>query len=184
MRSEDFERLYSDHAPGLYSFLAYRTRDRALAEDLLADTYERVLLARRPFDRRKASEKTWIYSIALNLLRDHLRRRQAEERAVSAPRPRLPRPATLPRGHSGPSRIATPSCRRWRCSPRRSARRSPCASAGTSRSRKSRRSPADYRGGPCVPCPTQAPRGVGLSLNLPCVARAELRALPCRRSPG
>jgi RNA polymerase sigma-70 factor, ECF subfamily len=78
----DFERLYEENAQGLLGFLVYRTGDRALAEDLLADTFERILRTRVKFDRRKASEKTWIYSIALNLLRDHARRRGAEERAL------------------------------------------------------------------------------------------------------
>ena len=36
VRHEDFERLYEEHAQGLFAFLAYRTRDRTLAEDLLA----------------------------------------------------------------------------------------------------------------------------------------------------
>jgi RNA polymerase sigma-70 factor, ECF subfamily len=78
----DFERLYEENAQGLLGFLVYRTGDRPLAEDLLADTFERILRTRVKFDRRKASEKTWIYSIALNLLRDHARRRGAEERAL------------------------------------------------------------------------------------------------------
>jgi RNA polymerase sigma factor (sigma-70 family) len=82
MRQEEFERLYEEHAQGLLAFLAYRTGDRAQAEDLLADTFERVLRARRRFDPRKGSRKTWIYSIALNLLRDQIRRKEAEGRAV------------------------------------------------------------------------------------------------------
>jgi RNA polymerase sigma-70 factor (ECF subfamily) len=82
MRTADFERLYDEHAGPLLGFLVYRTGDRPLAEDLLADTFERVLTARRPFDRRKASEKTWLYTIALNLLRDHARRTAAGSRAV------------------------------------------------------------------------------------------------------
>ena len=82
MRDEAFERLYDEHAQGLLAFLTYRTGDRVLAEDLLADTFERVLRARRRFDRRKASEKTWLYSIALNLARDHHRRKAAEGRAL------------------------------------------------------------------------------------------------------
>jgi RNA polymerase sigma factor (sigma-70 family) len=89
MRQEEFERLYEEHAQGLLGFLAYRTGDRALAEDLLADTFERVLRARRRFDPRKGSRKTWIYSIALNLLRDQVRRREAEGRALE----RVPEPA-------------------------------------------------------------------------------------------
>ena len=82
MRSEEFERLYGEHAERLFSFLAYRTGDRLLAEDLLADTFERALRARRRFDRERGSERTWLYTIALNLLRDHGRRRGAEGRAL------------------------------------------------------------------------------------------------------
>ena len=94
MKDGEFERLYSAHAQGLFGFLAYRTGDRALAEDLLADTFERALRARRRFDPRKAGSKTWIYSIALNLLRDHARRRQAEARALG----RVPDPAPVAGG--------------------------------------------------------------------------------------
>jgi RNA polymerase sigma factor (sigma-70 family) len=81
MRDEDFERLYDEHAQELYGFLAYRTGNPALAEDLLADTFEKALRSRQRFDPRRGSQKTWLYSIALNALRDHLRRRAASERA-------------------------------------------------------------------------------------------------------
>jgi RNA polymerase sigma-70 factor (ECF subfamily) len=94
MRDEEFERLFEEHATGLLGFLTYRTGDRALAEDLLADTFERVLRARRRFDPRRASAKTWIYAIALNLLRDQARRRAAEGRALE----RAPDPAPPPAG--------------------------------------------------------------------------------------
>jgi RNA polymerase sigma-70 factor (ECF subfamily) len=82
MRDADFERLYAEHAQPLLAFLVYRTGDRSLSEDLLADTFERVLTAKRGFDRRKASEKTWLYSIALNLVRDRVRRTDAGRRAI------------------------------------------------------------------------------------------------------
>jgi RNA polymerase sigma factor (sigma-70 family) len=82
MRDDSFERLYAEHAQALFGFLSYRTGDRALAEDLLADTFERALQARLRFDPRKASEKTWLYAIALNCLRDHARRRSSEGRAL------------------------------------------------------------------------------------------------------
>ena len=87
MRDADFERLYGEHAEPLFAFLAYRTGDRVRAEDLLADTFERALRARRRFDRRRGSEKSWLYSIALNLLRDDARRRGAEGRALERTRP-------------------------------------------------------------------------------------------------
>ena len=82
MRRDEFERLYDAHAASVLRFLLYRTGDTALAEDLAADTFERVLRARRRFDPRRASEKTWLYAIALNVLRDHLRRQGAEARAL------------------------------------------------------------------------------------------------------
>lgn len=83
MRANDFERLYADHAQSLFAFLAYRTGDRAVAEDLLADTFERALRARARFDRRRGSEKTWLYSIALNRLRDLVRSQASEGRALA-----------------------------------------------------------------------------------------------------
>lgn len=81
MRAEDFDRLYSDHARPLLAFLTYRTGNPAEAEDLVADTFERVLRSRAPFDPRRASKKTWIYTIALNLLRDRARRATVSLRA-------------------------------------------------------------------------------------------------------
>jgi RNA polymerase sigma-70 factor (ECF subfamily) len=82
MSPNEFNRLYRDNAKPLYAFLSYRTGNRVLAEDLLADTFERVLKARRGFDRRKASERTWLYTIALNCVRDHARHSAAETRAL------------------------------------------------------------------------------------------------------
>jgi RNA polymerase sigma-70 factor (ECF subfamily) len=82
MYGGDFERLFAEHANDLFAFFAYRTQDPALAEDLVEDTFERVLRARRRFDPRKGSEKNWIYTIGLNLLRDHARRRALEQRTL------------------------------------------------------------------------------------------------------
>jgi RNA polymerase sigma factor (sigma-70 family) len=82
MRPDTFERLFEEHAERLFSFLAYRTGNRALAEDLLSETFERVLRSKRRFDPRLGSERRWLYTIALNLLRDHARRQTREERAL------------------------------------------------------------------------------------------------------
>jgi RNA polymerase sigma-70 factor (ECF subfamily) len=82
MRDSDFERLYEDHAQALFGFLAYRTGDRALAEDVMSEAFERAVRARKRYDPRKAGAKTWLYSIALNCLRDHQRRQGAESRAL------------------------------------------------------------------------------------------------------
>ena len=75
------ESLYEAHARGIFAFLAFRTGNRTLAEDLLADTFERVLRTRRPPRR---DPKAWLYKVALNVLRDHARRASVEERALAA----------------------------------------------------------------------------------------------------
>ena len=74
MRGTDFDRLYAEHAQQLFAFHVYRTGDRGLAEDLLADTFEAAYRARGRFDRGRGSERTWLTTIALNVLRDHARR--------------------------------------------------------------------------------------------------------------
>jgi RNA polymerase sigma-70 factor (ECF subfamily) len=82
MRDREFEQLYSDHAEALFGFLAYRTGDRALAEDLLGEAFLRAVRARKRYDPAKASAKTWLYAIALNCLRDQQRKAGAESRAI------------------------------------------------------------------------------------------------------
>ena len=125
MSDDEFERLYEAEAQGLFGFLAYRTGDRALAEDLLADTFERALRKRRGFDRRRGSAKTWLYAIALNLLRDNARR---SGRRGARARARRAGSADAARTSATRSSTATSSSARWPRSARRSARRSRCAS--------------------------------------------------------
>jgi RNA polymerase sigma-70 factor (ECF subfamily) len=77
-----FEGLYNEHAQGVFGYLAYRCGSRDLAEDLLAETFERALRGRRLFDPLRGNERAWLYSIAMNVLRDQIRRRAAEGRAL------------------------------------------------------------------------------------------------------
>jgi RNA polymerase sigma-70 factor (ECF subfamily) len=79
---EEFEKLYEEHAGPLLAFLEYRTGNIELARDIHADTFERVLKTRWRWDPRRGSQKTWLYTIALNVLRDAGRRRAAEARAL------------------------------------------------------------------------------------------------------
>lgn len=82
MRDHDIERLFAEHSQRLYAFVTYRTGDPAVAEEIVGDTFERVIRTRRRFDRSKGSEQSWIYAIAVNLVTDHLRRAGAERRAL------------------------------------------------------------------------------------------------------
>ncbi len=93
MQDGHVEALYRAHAKGVFAFLAYRTGDRALAEDLLADTFERVIRTKR---RPARADKAWLYTIALNVLRDNARRARVEERAVADVASAAPRSAAGP----------------------------------------------------------------------------------------
>src|SRR5438874_10979088 len=73
---DEFEQVYVTHRERLFAFLAYQTGDRALAEDLLGDVFERAFRARDRFDPRRGSQSAWLYKIAVNRLRDHQRRAQ------------------------------------------------------------------------------------------------------------
>ena len=79
---EDFERMYVEHRDQVFAFLVYRTGDRALAEDLLGDVFERAFRARDRFDPRRGSQMAWLSTIAVNRLRDHHRREQVERAAL------------------------------------------------------------------------------------------------------
>lgn len=74
--------MYEEHAESVFRFLLYRTGDRALSEDLLADTFEKVLRSRGGSQLRQGTEKSWLYTIALNCLRDGARRGKIERRAL------------------------------------------------------------------------------------------------------
>ena len=84
MDPASFDHLYTAHAADLLRFLAYKTGDRTLAEDLVAETFVRAYKGRRGFDRRRASERTWLYTIGLNCLRDHARHEDVQRRALDA----------------------------------------------------------------------------------------------------
>jgi RNA polymerase sigma factor (sigma-70 family) len=73
----NFARVYEEHVWRVYGFLAYRLSDRQAVEDLTQATFERALRAWARFDPRRGSERTWLLSIAGNLLIDYHRRERS-----------------------------------------------------------------------------------------------------------
>jgi RNA polymerase sigma-70 factor (ECF subfamily) len=71
---QELTELYEEHVWNVYGFFGYRVASRADAEDLTQLTFERALRAWSRFDRNRASARTWLMSIAKNLLIDHYRR--------------------------------------------------------------------------------------------------------------
>lgn len=76
------------HLDDVYGYLVYLTRDRTLAEDLAAETFEKALKLWRRFDPRRASARTWLCQIARTTALDWFRaeeRRTRREQAVAGP---------------------------------------------------------------------------------------------------
>src|SRR5918999_5195643 len=74
------------HLDDVLAYLTYMTRDRVLAEELAADTFERALRSWRRFDPRRASARTWLCQVARSVALDHFRseqRRRGRERVYA-----------------------------------------------------------------------------------------------------
>jgi RNA polymerase sigma factor (sigma-70 family) len=84
--SASFATTAEEHLDDVYGYLVYLTRDRSLAEDLAADTFEKALKLWRRFDPARGSARTWLGQIArttaLDWFRAEERRQRREERAA------------------------------------------------------------------------------------------------------
>lgn len=86
MWSASFAATAEAHLDDVYGYLVYLTRDRTLAEDLAAETFEKALRLWRRFDPRRASARTWLCQIARTTALDWFRaedRRRRREQAVA-----------------------------------------------------------------------------------------------------
>jgi len=74
--SETFEALYRRTFPRVYGYVATLLRDRAAAEEVTAQAFERAYRKRRSFRASRGSEEAWLFGIARNAALDELRRRK------------------------------------------------------------------------------------------------------------
>lgn len=77
-----FGRLFDAYAPPLHSYLARRV-DADIANDLVAETFLNALDQRDRYDPGRASVRSWLYGIATNLLRRHIRQEVRGLRATA-----------------------------------------------------------------------------------------------------
>jgi len=70
----DWDAVYREQLPRVYSFHRYRVSDQATAEDLTSVTFEKAWRARRRYRKDRAAVSTWLLSIARNVTIDHFRR--------------------------------------------------------------------------------------------------------------
>jgi RNA polymerase sigma-70 factor (ECF subfamily) len=79
-RETAFLATYDDHVWDVYGYFGYRTGSREIAEDLTQTTFEKALRAWGRFDPERASPRTWLLSIAHNVLVDHYRAEASNRR--------------------------------------------------------------------------------------------------------
>lgn len=76
-RSVDaFETIFRHYAPRVRSFMAMKTRDAQLAEELMQETMTAVWNKAVQFDPSRGNVSAWIFTIARNLRIDAFRRRR------------------------------------------------------------------------------------------------------------
>ena len=72
----DFEAVYQVELPRVYNFFRYRTGDDQAAEDLTAETFEKVWRHRERYREDLASFSTWLFTVARRIAADHFRKRR------------------------------------------------------------------------------------------------------------
>src|SRR6266516_8020190 len=78
-----FAAIAEEHLDAVYRYLLLMTRDRATAEDLTGETFEKAFRSWRRFDPRRAAPRTWLCriarSVAIDWFRAETSRRRREE---------------------------------------------------------------------------------------------------------
>jgi len=78
-----FGRLFDRHANAIFAFCVRRTGDRAAAEDLMSTTFLHAWRRRAEMDPSAGGPVPWLYGIAANLVRRHLRSIGRQQSAMS-----------------------------------------------------------------------------------------------------
>ena len=73
---ESFAMLYERSFPNVYAYVASLLRDRASAEDVTAQAFERAYRRRRTYRPSRGTPEAWVFGIARNAALDELRRRR------------------------------------------------------------------------------------------------------------
>lgn len=72
----EFDELYRSSRDDVFAYVAGMLRDRAAAEDITMQAFERAYRRRRSFNPKRGSRRGWLFGIARNAALDELRRRQ------------------------------------------------------------------------------------------------------------
>src|SRR2546421_11855375 len=117
-----FSAVAESELDSVHRYLLFLTGNRAVAEDLTGETFEKAFRSWRRFDPRRGTPRAWLCRIARSTALDHFRaeerRRRREERyargaaAVEAGQPG-PGPPEAARGRAAAAQREVVSRRRW-----------------------------------------------------------------------
>jgi RNA polymerase sigma-70 factor, ECF subfamily len=79
MDEESFGQLYEETANSLRRYLRHVLGDRALADDIMQEAYFRMLKTHLPSNMDTMQQKSYLYKVATNLIRDQRTARRLEQ---------------------------------------------------------------------------------------------------------
>ncbi len=79
MSVPEWDQIYAAYSGKVMGYIMARVQQRADAEDLCADVFEKIYRKLGEFDPGKASLSTWIFTIARNTVIDHYRKTKPTE---------------------------------------------------------------------------------------------------------
>ncbi|MDQ1577026.1 MAG: polymerase sigma-70 factor, subfamily [Microbacteriaceae bacterium] len=90
-QAELLRALHDEHAPALWRYVVWLTGDRQFAEDVVQETLVRAWARPQVLDQSETSARSWLFTVARNLVIDDRRSAHARHEIVSE---RVPERAT------------------------------------------------------------------------------------------
>lgn len=82
-QSELLRTLHDEHAPALWRYVVWLTGDRHFAEDVVQETLVRAWRRPRVLDQSESSARSWLFTVARNLVIDDRRSAHARHEVAS-----------------------------------------------------------------------------------------------------
>lgn len=73
------EKMYEEYYPRIYNYIYYRTLNREITEDVVSDTFLKIMYKLKVYTPERGAFSTWIYTIARHCLSDYYRKNRACE---------------------------------------------------------------------------------------------------------
>lgn|SRR5690625_1764901 len=77
-----FDEIYESYHQDIYRFVFYMVKDQQICEDLVQDTYIKILQSYSTF-RGESSRKTWLLSVARHVVIDYFRSQKVKRNYIS-----------------------------------------------------------------------------------------------------